>query len=211
MWIDRIFISIVKIDYISLYIIIHRYNWRCHMLNYATIFTQLKVIGFLSTPIWIFIVCCIITKVLNIKLKFYRSKFSYLLLDKIEYSERDSLEKKYKPKADRMIKYLTIFENDCGLNKLFKCMSFCSIFCIALFSCMQFLSFTREKRMIDNWNDTIAYYHSIEKPTRFLCENAEKENFEFDSLTFYRKEYLDTFPRINTVEMWKRFKKTIEE
>ena len=181
------------------------------MLNYATIFTQLKVIGFLSTPIWIFIVCCIITKVLNIKLKFYRSKFSYLLLDKIEYSERDSLEKKYKPRADRMIKYLTIFENDCGLNKLFKCMSFCSIFCIALFSCMQFLSFTREKRMIDNWNDTIVYYHSIEKPTRFLCENAEKENFEFDSLMFYRKEYLDTFPRINTVEMWKRFKKTIEE
>ena len=181
------------------------------MLNYATIFTQLKVIGFLSTPIWIFIACCIITKILNARFDFYRSKYNYFPSDQKERDERDALEKKYKPKAKKISERLAIFESNSGLNVLFKYMSFCSIFLLVLFSCIEILYFNKEKRVIDNWNDTIAYYHSIEKPTRLLCEKAEKENFEFDSLTFYKKEYLDTLPRINTIELWKRFQKSIDE
>ena len=101
-------------------------------------------------------------------------------------------------------------ENNTGsiINGL---LSFLSIFCLSIIILSSTIIIFTDYKSCKNWYQTINYYHNLEKPTYSDCIKAEKENENFETSNLYKKEYIDTFEKINTFELWKRFYKYTKE
>lgn len=171
--------------------------------------------------IWVGILLIIFSIPLVIKIISYKT-YSFVLK---KYSHYDDLLKqenknventdliKFLTKKIHFYKWLIDFkneENNIGsiINGLF---SFLSIFCLSIIILSSTIIIFTDYKSCKNWYETINYYHNLEKPTYSDCIEAEKENKNFETSNLYTKEYINTFEKIDTFELWKRFYKSIKE
>lgn len=76
--------------------------------------------------------------------------------------------------------------------------------CLLLF---QILIFSLEIKYIKLWDSQVLYYKNLKHSTRQDCIDAEDYNRVLLKCKYFDKTYIESLPKIDSEELWKRFNK----
>lgn len=185
------------------------------MLNYI----NWSFVIFLFTVCFILFIPTIIIIIAKLKLK--KNSWVDLYYQHLKVKEKLECEKdkdnseeiKKEQKLVEKYEYLIDFSNyQTDLAKVNLLASFFFNIVIGMIILFGFSDFTKETKQLKNWNHTIKYYHQqLEYPTVLDIVEAEKINKSFSDFSFYKEDYIQSLPKINTYYLWSVFLKNSQK